>query len=66
LGGAPPAVAPTIRINEQVFIIVGVAPANFHGTQLAAAPDAWAPMGAAGALLGSADILEQRGSVGSA
>lgn len=55
-------VGTTIRLSGRVFTVVGVAPAGFHGTQLAAVPDAWIPLSMAGLLFGDTEILDSRGS----
>lgn len=43
-GADPGVVGSTIRINTHPFTIVGVAPADFHGLDLSAAPDLWVPL----------------------
>ena len=42
--GDPAAVGRTVQINKHVYTIVGVAPADFRGTELFFAPDMWAPL----------------------
>jgi hypothetical protein len=61
-GGDPDVVGSTIHLNGRAFTVIGVAPAGFHGTQLAAVPDAWIPLSIAELLFGDASILESRGS----
>jgi predicted permease len=43
-GGAADLVGKTVRLNNQNFTVVGVAPRNFTGTNLLAPVDAWVPM----------------------
>jgi predicted permease len=40
----PAAVGRTVQINKHPYIIAGVAPADFRGTELFFAPDLWAPL----------------------
>jgi putative ABC transport system permease protein len=61
-GGDPDVVGSTIHLNGRAFTVIGVAPAGFHGTQLAAVPDAWIPLSMAELSFGDASILESRGS----
>ena len=42
--GDPSVVGRTVRVNQHPFTIVGVAPAEFHGTLLPSSPDFYAPM----------------------
>jgi predicted permease len=44
LGGDPSVLNHTLRLGNTVFYIVGVAPAEFFGTKVGVAPDAWAPL----------------------
>jgi predicted permease len=44
LGGDPSAVGKTITIDETTYTIVGVAPKEFFGTRVGAAPDLWVPL----------------------
>ncbi|HLK64586.1 MAG TPA: ABC transporter permease [Bryobacteraceae bacterium] len=44
LGGEPDVLNQPIRINGQVFTIVGVAPKGFNGTTLGSDPDAYVPL----------------------
>ena len=44
LGGDPSVLHHTLKLGETVFEIVGVAPAEFFGTKVGEAPDAWAPL----------------------
>ena len=44
LGGRADAVGQTIRIDEVVYTIVGVAPKDFFGTTVGQAPDVWIPL----------------------
>src|SRR5271170_7754857 len=40
----PAAVGRTVQINKHPYTIIGVAPADFRGTELFFAPDMWAPL----------------------
>jgi predicted permease len=40
----PRIVGRTIRINARPFTVIGIAPPNFHGTELFFAPEVWIPM----------------------
>jgi predicted permease len=40
----PAAVGRTVQINKHPYMIVGVAPPDFRGTELFFAPDLWAPL----------------------
>jgi len=44
LGGDPTVIDRKIKLGGTVFNIVGVAPPEFFGTRVGAAPDAWAPL----------------------
>ena len=44
MGGDPSAVGKTISIDETTYSIVGVAPKEFFGTTVGAAPDLWVPL----------------------
>jgi predicted permease len=43
-GGDPAIIGKTIRINRRPFTVLGVAPSDFHGTELFYWPDVWVPM----------------------
>jgi predicted permease len=43
-GGDPEIVGKTIRLNRLAYTVLGVAPRNFHGTELWYWPDIWVPM----------------------
>jgi len=43
-GGDPGIVGKTVRINRLPYTVLGVAPADFHGTELWYWPDVWVPM----------------------
>ena len=43
-GGDPAIVGKTIRINRLPYTVFGVAPPDFHGTELFYWPDVWVPM----------------------
>src|SRR6185312_15440022 len=59
--GDPAAVGRTVQINKHPFTIVGVAPANFRGTELFFAPDLWAPIVDSPEIAGWSS-LEERGN----
>jgi len=44
LGGDPDAVGKTIKIDQTIYTIVGVAPPEFFGTKVGEAPDLWVPL----------------------
>jgi predicted permease len=44
LGGDPSAIGKTITIDNIAYTIVGVAPKEFFGTSVGAAPDLWIPL----------------------
>ncbi|HEY6253178.1 MAG TPA: ABC transporter permease, partial [Candidatus Angelobacter sp.] len=43
-GADPDIVGKTIRINRQPFTVLGVAPRDFHGTEIFYWPEIWVPM----------------------
>jgi predicted permease len=43
-GGDPQIAGKTVRVNRQSFTILGVAPPDFHGTELFYWPEIWVPM----------------------
>lgn len=58
--GDPAAVGRTVQINKHPFIIAGVAPSDFRGTELFFAPELWAPIVDL-PQIGGWDPLDQRG-----
>jgi hypothetical protein len=56
----PAAVGRTVQINKHPYIIAGVAPRDFRGTELFFAPDLWAPLVDL-PQIGGWDPLEERG-----
>ncbi len=50
-----------VQMNKHPFTIIGVAPADFRGTELFFAPDLWAPIVNL-PQVGDADFLEERGN----
>ncbi len=50
-----------VQINKHPFMIIGVAPADFRGTELFFAPDLWAPIVNLSQVSGG-DYLEERGN----
>ncbi|HEY4358740.1 MAG TPA: ABC transporter permease [Acidobacteriaceae bacterium] len=61
-GADPNIVGTTIELNQQPVTVMGVAPAQFHGTERFALPDYWLPMMNEAQLTG-ADYLRNRASV---
>ena len=57
-GGDPGVVGTTVRLNEQPFTVIGVAPASFHGTERFVWPDYWIPI--VNNLIGGSDYLQNR------
>jgi predicted permease len=51
-GADPAVIGRTARLNEQAFVIAGVAPQGFTSAQVLWAPDAWMPMSETFTLLG--------------
>ena len=49
-GGDPSILNHKLRLGSVVYDIVGVAPAEFFGTKVGEAPDAWAPLSMAGVI----------------
>jgi predicted permease len=49
-GSDPSVLNHKLRLGNTVFDIVGVAPAEFFGTKVGEAPDAWAPLSMAGVI----------------
>lgn len=56
----PSIVGTTLRLNKNVFTIIGVAPENFKGTISGLAFDIWVPATMVKTLTGSDDWLKQR------
>jgi predicted permease len=50
LGGDPAVLDHKLKLGNTVFNIVGVAPAEFFGTKVGEAPDAWAPLSMMGSI----------------
>lgn len=50
LGGDPAVLDHKMKLGKTVFSIVGVAPAEFFGTKVGVAPDAWAPLSMMGSI----------------
>jgi predicted permease len=57
----PAAVGRTVRLNNHPYVIAGIAPSDFRGTELFFAPDLWAPLVDL-PQIGGWDPLEDRGS----
>ncbi len=55
----PSAIGSTLRINRVLFTIIGVAPADFHGTQTGFAYQVWAPLSMYGAVTHSGTWMLQ-------
>jgi predicted permease len=49
-GADPSVLSHKLKLGDVVYDIVGVAPAEFFGTMLGEAPDAWAPLSMAGVI----------------
>ncbi len=60
-GGDPSIVGKTVLLNDHTFTIIGVAPKDFNGTEVAYAPELWAPAMMAGQIEPGSDWLTQRG-----
>lgn len=43
-GADPGVVGTTVEVNKHPFLVIGVAPPSFHGTELFMWPDFWVPM----------------------
>lgn len=50
LGGNPDVLDRKLKLGKTIFTIVGVAPAEFFGTKVGEAPDAWAPLSMMGSI----------------
>jgi predicted permease len=59
--GDPAAVGRTLLLNNRLFTIIGVAPQGFVGTEVAYAPELWAPMMMAKQIEPGSTWLEGRG-----
>jgi len=57
----PAVIGRAVQINKHPYTVLGVAPADFRGTELFFAPDLWAPLADMPQLAGD-DPLENRGS----
>ncbi len=60
--GDPKVVGTTVDLNTQPFTVIGVAPEEFHGTEIFFWPDFWIPMVEAGQLGYSPHFLANRGT----
>ena len=58
--GSPEVLGQTLRLNEQLVTVIGVAPEGFMGTAVGLSFDAWLPATLAPVLLGGAPELESR------
>jgi predicted permease len=61
-GGDPQVAGRTVRLNRQVFTIIGVTPETFRGTIVGLAFDVYAPLAMEGTLQGDGGWLEDRKS----
>ncbi|MBA4137124.1 MAG: hypothetical protein C0518_07395 [Opitutus sp.] len=59
-GFAPDLVGSTIRINERIFTLVGIAPEGFSGTMMLVGPEFYFPLGVYSTLLGHSDDQTKR------
>ena len=53
LGADPATLGKTIRIDNSLFTVVGIAPAAFFGVEVGTIPDAWVPLAMQPAVFGS-------------
>ncbi len=60
-GGNPSAVGRTISLNNHPYTIVGIAPSEFQGSYTGLRADLWVPLMMSKQIMGSGDLLEQRG-----
>ncbi|MGI8655951.1 MAG: ABC transporter permease [Pyrinomonadaceae bacterium] len=60
-GGDPSIVGKTVLLNGHTFTIIGIAPKDFNGTEVAYAPELWVPAMMAGQIEPGSDWLTQRG-----
>ena len=60
--GDPSIIGKTVLLNNHTFTIIGVAPEDFNGTEVAYAPELWAPAMMAGQIEPGNDWLTQRGN----
>lgn len=60
LGGSDAVLGRTVRLNEQLFTIVGVAPKDFYGTVVGLSFDIWLPATMAPVVLSGSQELESR------
>jgi predicted permease len=58
---APDILGRSVKLNQQDYTIVGVAPASFLGTVNGLAFEVWAPLGTHARLMGPSSWLESRG-----
>jgi predicted permease len=61
-GGAPDVVGRSVRINGEPFMVLGVMPKAFRGTELLFTPEVWVPMSMVGLIESGNDWLERRGT----
>lgn len=59
--GDPGIVGRELQINRAAFVVIGVAPEDFHGTSVLA-PDAWFPMASAPSIYPGVRLLDSRAS----
>ena len=59
-GGSPTVLGQTLRLNDVVFTIVGVAPEEFKGSIVALGFDVWVPLTMAGRLIPTSNDLTAR------
>ena len=60
----PAILGQTIKLNQQDFTVIGIAPASFFGTMNGLAFDVWVPVTLHARLMGPSRWLENRGSRG--
>jgi predicted permease len=62
-GGDPSAIGQSVQVNNHTFIIIGVAPENFHGTYYFLEPDFYLPLTTLGILdTSQGEVLNKRGA----
>lgn len=62
-GSSPEIIGTTVDLNKHPFIVIGVASAQFHGTERFVWPDYWIPMTNEEQVESGADYLHSRASV---
>ncbi len=63
-GGSRSVLGETLILNGRHFVVIGIAPENFHGVNLGLLPDLWLPVMMEGQLVPGGDTLDKRGNRG--